>query len=61
MLVLLTGAWGLLDPEEEGPDLKDVARHGPLLVAHLTRGAPRSLADYLTWAFAEIRRGESYD
>ena len=61
VLALLTGALGVHDPDEVGPDPKDVARHGPLLVAHVMTGAPRPLAAYLTMAFAEIRRGEAYD
>jgi hypothetical protein len=62
VLVLLTGALGVHDPDPAaGPDPADLARHGPLLVAHLTAGAPRPLAHYLTAAFTEIRRGEAYD
>ena len=63
VLALLTGALGVHDPSDsdQALDPKDLARHGPLLVAHVMTGAPRPLADYLTTAFAEIRRGEDYD
>jgi hypothetical protein len=63
MLVLLASAWGVHDPGEQpgGPDAKERARHGPLLVAHVMAGAPRPLAGYLADAFAEIRRGELHD
>ena len=61
VLVLLASAWGVHDPGEQpdGPDAKELARHGPLLVAHVLAGAP--LEGYLADAFAEIRRGELND
>jgi hypothetical protein len=63
MLVLLASAWGVHDPGDQpgGPDAKELARHGPLLVAHVMAGASRPLADYLAGAFGEIRRGELND
>jgi hypothetical protein len=63
VLVLLASALGVHDPAEEGgePGPKELARHGPLLVAHLMAGAPRPLAHYLTAAFGEIQRGELHD
>jgi hypothetical protein len=63
VLVLLTSALGVHEPGDDpgDPDPKELARHGPLLVDHVMAGAPRPLADYLTGAFAEIRRGELHD
>jgi hypothetical protein len=63
VVVLLASAWGVHDPGDQpgAPDAKDLARHGPLLVAHVMAGAPRPLADYLAGAFGEIRRGELND
>jgi hypothetical protein len=63
VLVLLASALGVHDPDEETgePGPKELARHGPVLVAHLMTGAPRPLAAYITAAFGEIRRGELHD
>jgi hypothetical protein len=67
VLVLLASAWGVHDPADgterrpSDPGVKELARHGPLLVAHVMAGAPRPLGDYVTGAFAEIRRGELND
>jgi hypothetical protein len=67
VLVLLASSWGVHDPADAtvgragDPGAKELARHGPLLVAHVMDGAPRPLADYVTAAFGEIRRGELND
>lgn len=63
VLVLLASALGVHDPDERygDPGSKELARHGPLLVAHLMAAAPRPLSDYLAAAFGEIRRGELHD
>jgi hypothetical protein len=60
LVVLLTGALGVHDPDEERRPVGalDVARHAPLLVADLLAAADRPLAGYLDAAFAEIARAE---
>jgi hypothetical protein len=63
LLVLLTGALGIHDPDEEHrpPGALEVARHAPLLVADLLDVAGRPLTGYLEASFAEIARGEFMD
>jgi hypothetical protein len=63
MLVLLAGALGVYDrdEEEQQPDPAELARHAALLVAHLLAGAGRPLAGYLGAAFTEIQRTELQD
>ncbi|MCW6006027.1 hypothetical protein K1W54_15775 [Micromonospora sp. CPCC 205371] len=63
LLVLLAGALGIHDQDEEapGPAPDSLARHAALLVAHLLRATPAPLAGYLTAAFAEIERTELQD
>ena len=60
MLTLLGGALGVYDPDQDddAPGPAALARHGPLLVAHLLAGP---VDGYLTDAFAEIRRTELHD
>jgi hypothetical protein len=63
VLVLLTGALGIHDRDEDAPqpDPAALARHAALLTAHLLASVRRPLAWYLTAAFAEIERAESHD
>ncbi|WP_229404880.1 hypothetical protein [Micromonospora sp. NBRC 110038] len=72
VLVLLAGALGVYDPGDDPtpPDPAALARHAPLLLAHLltadaSEGPPaapdRPLDGLLTAAFAEIRRTELND
>jgi hypothetical protein len=60
LLVVLTGALGLSDPDEQ-PALPpaDVARHAVLLLAHLLQGRPPG--PYLDAAFAELERAETIE
>jgi hypothetical protein len=60
LLVVLTGALGLSDPDEQpayGPE--PVARNATLLVAYLLRARP--LGPYLDAALAELRRAETIE
>jgi hypothetical protein len=60
LLLLLAGALGLHDPDEQGAlDPMQLARHGPLLVAFLLGGRP--FAPYLSAALDEVRRAELHD
>ncbi|MFC0531882.1 hypothetical protein [Phytohabitans kaempferiae] len=63
LVVLLAGALGVHDQEEQAPRPAPdaLARNAALLVAHLLGSAPRPLAGYLTAAFAEIERTELLD
>ncbi|MGC4804197.1 hypothetical protein [Micromonospora sp. DT233] len=63
VLVLLAGALGVYDPDDDPtpPDPAALARHAPLLLADLLAATDRPLADWLTAAFAEIRRTELND
>ncbi|BCB76624.1 hypothetical protein GCM10022251_51020 [Phytohabitans flavus] len=63
LLVLLAGALGVHDQDEEaqGPAPEALARHAALLVAHLLNTPRRPLAGYLTAAFTEIERTELMD
>jgi hypothetical protein len=60
LLVVLTGALGLSDPDEQ-PVVAPaaVARNAALLVAYLLSG--RALGPYLDAAFAELRRSETIE
>jgi hypothetical protein len=60
LLVVLTGALGLSDPDEQ-PALPPaaVARNATLLLAHLL--GDRALARYLDAAFAELQRAETIE
>jgi hypothetical protein len=63
LLVLLAGALGIHDQDDQAPQPspESLARHIPVLVAHLVTATPRPLAGYLTAAFAEIQRTELHD
>jgi len=63
VLVLLTGALGIHDQDEQAPPPTpaSLARHTALLVADLLTATPRPLAWYLTATFAEIERTELHD
>jgi hypothetical protein len=63
MFVLLAGALGVHDQDEETPQptSESLARHAPLLLSDLLTTTRRPLAWYLTAAFAEIERAERYD
>jgi hypothetical protein len=62
VLVLLVNALGVYAGDDAPePDPKDVAWHGPLLVADLLAGASRGLDWYLRAAFLEVQRGELHD
>ena len=60
LLVVLTGALGMSDPDEQ-PALPPaaVARNATLLLAHLL--GPRPLKPYLDAAFAELERAETIE
>jgi hypothetical protein len=60
LLVVLTGALGLSDPDEQ-PVLPPaaVARNAVLLLAHLL--GQRPAARYLDAAFAELQRAETVE
>jgi hypothetical protein len=60
LLVVLTGALGMSDPDEQ-PALppEAVARNATLLLTHLL--GPRPLARYLDAAFAELERAETIE
>jgi hypothetical protein len=62
-LILLAGALGVHDPDEQAPQPAPdaLARNAALLVAHLLGATPRPLAGYLAAAFAEIERTELQD
>ncbi len=60
LLVVLTGALGLADPDEQPPvPPGPVARNAVLLTADLL--GPRPLAPYLTAALAELHRAETVE
>jgi hypothetical protein len=60
LLVVLTGALGLSDPDEQPPVPPDaVAANAVLLVAYLL--GTRPLEPYLDAAFAELRRAETIE
>jgi hypothetical protein len=63
LVVLLTGALGVHQAEEEPRALAapDIAAHAPLLIADLLAAAGRPLDGYLRAALAEIERSETYD
>lgn len=63
MFVLLAGALGVHDQDEETPQptRESLARHAPLLVTNLLTATGRPLAWYLTAAFVEIERAERHD
>ncbi|GAA4460061.1 hypothetical protein [Phytohabitans houttuyneae] len=63
LLILLAGALGVHDPDEQAPrpDPEVLARHAALLVAHLLAATPQPFTGYLTAAFAEIERTELHD
>jgi hypothetical protein len=63
LVVLLTSAFGVHDASEEStrPTPLDVARHAPLLLAHLLTGAPRPFAGYLAGTLAEVERAETVE
>jgi hypothetical protein len=63
LVVLLTSAFGVHDVTEEStrPTPLEIARHGPLLLAHLLSGAPRPLAGYLAGTLAELERAETVE
>jgi hypothetical protein len=60
LLVVLTGALGLSDPDSEPPVAPaTVARNAALLIAHLL--GPRPLAPRLAAALAELERAETVE
>jgi hypothetical protein len=60
LLIVLTGALGLSDPDEEPPvPPAAVARNAVLLIACLLRG--RSVGAYLDASFAELERAETIE
>ncbi|MFI5842474.1 hypothetical protein ACIA8K_22475 [Catenuloplanes sp. NPDC051500] len=61
VLVLLAGALGVYDPDDENPPPKALAqaRHSALLIASLL--STRPFADYLTLALGDIARAEHHD
>lgn len=60
LLVLLTGALGLSDPDQEpAVDPAAVARNSALLLTHLLDGRPPG--PYLDAAIAELRRAETIE
>jgi hypothetical protein len=60
LVVVLTGALGVHEPDEEAPPVGDraLAAHSTLLIADLLDGVGRPLAGYLDIAFGDIRRDE---
>ncbi len=63
LVVLLTGALGVHQPEAEPRILAplDVALHAPLLLVDLLGVSGRPLAGYLTAALAEVARAETVE
>ena len=63
LLVLVTGALGLLDVDDQPAALSPgtVLRHLPLLVASLLRDTGSTLAPTLADAMAELRRAETVE
>ena len=63
LVVLLSGALGSHDLDEEQPGITpaEMARTAPLLVADLLRRRGRSLSAYLDAALAEIARAETVE
>ncbi len=63
LLVLLAGALGVHDPDddERPPSPLALAQHGPILTADLLAVAGRPLAGYLVASFAEIARAETVE
>ena len=63
VLVLLAGALGIHDQDEQTPPMAAVesARHAVLLLDHLISGGRRPVGDYLTAVFTEIERTETLD
>lgn len=63
VLVLLAGALGVYDAEadDQPPDVRALAVHGPLLVADLLARQSQPFADHLTRALGEIERAELQD
>ena len=63
LLVLVTGALGLLDVDDQPVALSPAAvvRHLPLLVASLLRDTGTTLAPALADAMAELRRAETVE
>ena len=60
LLVVLTGALGLSDPDDEPPvPPAAVARNAVILIAFLLRG--RSVRPYLAASFAELERTETIE
>jgi hypothetical protein len=60
LLVVLTGALGLSDPDEQPAVAPaDIARNAVLLTAFLL--GPRPFAPYLEGAFAELQRAETVE
>ena len=63
LLVLITGALGLLDVDDQPAELSPAAvtRHVPLLVASLLADTGSSLDPTLTAAMAELHRSETIE
>jgi hypothetical protein len=63
LLVLLAGALGIHDRDDQEPHLAPqlLAGHAALLVADLLTVPPRPFERYLTAAFAEVERAELHD
>jgi hypothetical protein len=63
VLVLLAGALGVHDQDEDAPRVAPelLTRNAVVLVTHLLTSAPYPLDRYLTAAFADIERAELHD
>ncbi|HEX3815174.1 MAG TPA: hypothetical protein VHX59_20255 [Mycobacteriales bacterium] len=61
LVVVLTGALGMQDPEAAGAPPLAVAQHATLLIADLRAVAGRPLQGYLDSALAEIARAETIE
>lgn len=61
LLVVLTGALGIVAEAERPVALREVASHGSLLVAHLVALVGGGPAPYLRAALAEVARAETVE
>jgi hypothetical protein len=63
LLVLLAGALGVHEPDEEEhpPSALALAQHGPILTADLLAGGGRPFREYLVASFADIQRAETVE